>query len=407
MGKRRKGGNNARDATQGNKGSAVGIYLHNGNDAICIPGYTRLSDNPEVIMAVNKIASLIGSMTIHLMTNSEQGDLRIKNELSRQVDITPNRYMSRKTLMEWIIQTLLLYGSGNAVVMPTTHNGYLGDLVPIPYNRVSFAPQGNFGYIVQIDGQAYDPGSLLHFSINPDPIYPWRGTGFRVALKDVVSNLKQAAATQKGFMESKWKPSVIVMVNSDADELATPTGRDNLLQQYMDNSEAGKPWLIPADLMTVEQVRPLSLNDLAINDTVALDKKTVAAILGVPPWVVGAGGFSRDEWNAFVNTTVLPIVRGIEQELTRKLLFSDKMFWRLNPWSLYSYDIGTLANVGSELYVRGLMTGNEVRDWIGQGPKPGLDELVILENYIPLDRIADQAKLVGTDTSESGGGDSG
>lgn len=391
MSKRRKiRGNQIRDANS--KRATSWLLTDAAYETLCVSGYTRLSENPEVLMAVNKLASLIGSMTIHLMANSKDGDVRVKNALSRKLDIEPNRYMTRMSLVSWIVRTLLLYGDGNAVVLPKTSGGYLEDLIPISPSRVSFASDGGFGYHILIDGQKHDPGQLLHFVLNPDPDCPWKGAGLRVALKDVTANLRQAAATKKGFLEDKWKPSVIIKVDSWAEALRTPEGRTNYMKGFS-TDDPGTPMLIPSEGMDVVHVKPLTLTDLAINDSVTLDKKTVAAILGMPPYVVGAGAFNREEWNASINNTALPVVRGVEQELTRKLLISEELFWRMNPWALYAYDVQSLASIGSELYVRGIMTGNEVRDWIGQGPRAGLDELVILENFIPAGMIGDQLKL--------------
>lgn len=363
-------------------------------DNLCTQGYISLDKCPEILTACRRIADMISSMTIYLMANTEKGDTRIVNELSRKVDIFPSEYMTRKTWMDFIVMTLLLYGKGNAVVLPHTQNGLLGDLEPIPASRFSFQSLDNGRrYKILIDGIEHDRDSVLHFVLNPAKNEPWRGEGLTAALKDVAGNLKQAAETEKGFMASKWKPSLIIKVDALVDEFATPEGRSKLLEEYVNTSRAGEPWLIPAEQFAVQEVRPLSLSDLAISDVVTLDKKTVAAILGVPPFVLGVGEYNKDEWNGFISNTIRPIARTIEQELTRTLLISPKMYWKFNMASLYSYDIKTTQEVYSELYVRGIVTGNEVRDKMSLEPMDGLDELVILENYIPLGKIGDQLKL--------------
>lgn len=359
---------------------------------LCCAGYTRLSDNPEIQAAVNKICDLISSMTIYLMENTDSGDVRIHDGISKKVDIDPNPYMTRKTFISAIVRTLLLEGDGNCAVIPKTVDGYLQSLLPVPPSRVGYIENGN-GYNILIDGQPHDPSELLHFVINPSPEHPYFGTGYRVTLKDIANNLKQAAKTKKGFLESKWKPPVIVKVDANSDEMASPSGRKNILKDYIETTEAGEPWVIPAEQFDVISVKPLSLNDLALVDGVTLDKKSVAAILDVPSFIVGAGEFSEKEWNNFVNTRIRPLCNALEQELTKKILLSPLRYFKFNARSLYSYDIEKLANVGANLYTRGIMTGNEVRDWTDQSPRDGLDELIILENYIPKGMIGDQKKL--------------
>ncbi len=365
------------------------------DNSLACAGYTTLAHNPEVMTAVDTIARLIGAMTIHLMQNTPQGDIRIRNGLSNVVDITPNRYMTRSNFIRWIVRTMLLEGNGNAVVMPVTSRGFLEELVPIPPAYVAFVPAGLWDYRIAINGDQFMPEDLLHFAANPGDLYPWLGTGYRVALTSVADNLKQAARTENGFMSSKWKPSLIVKVDALTDEFSSPAGRKKLLESYAMSGEAGEPWLIPAEQFSVEQVKPLTLSDLALSEFVKLDKQTVASILGVPPFVLGVGEFTSEAWNSFISTTIMPIAQGIQQELTRKLLYSPEFYFRFNSRSLYNYDLRELAAVADDQYVRGIMTGNEVRDWLQLSPKDGLDDLIILENYIPRSMVGDQNKLNG------------
>lgn len=363
-------------------------------ETLCCSDYSRLTDNPEVMAGINKICDLISSMTIYEMENTEKGDIRIKDGLSRLVDIAPNPYMTRKTFISAIVKNLLLDGNGNSVAIPVSEGGYISCIDIVSPDRVSFASGVNT-YEILIDGVPKKPNDLLHFVMNPDSSNPYVGTGYKAALKDIAKNLKQATITQRGFMESKWKPSVIVKADGLVEEFSTKEGRSKILKDYMETSEAGEPWIIPAEQFEVEVVKPLSLNDLAISDGVILDKKTVAAILGVPDFIVGAGEYKVDEWNNFINTKIRPLCNIIEQELTKKLLLSPARYFKFNVRSLFSYDIKILSDVGSELYAKGIMTGNEVRNWLDLSPMEGLDELVMLENYIPASKIGDQKKLKG------------
>lgn len=363
-------------------------------DTLTCQGYTSLAHNPEILTGVNKIAKLIGSMTIHLMQNTADGDIRVRNELSRKIDINPNSNMTRSSFIQWIVNTMYLYGDGNAVVYPQFRRGYLRDLKPIPSAMTAFIPEGMWDYKVLINGEEYEPDEVLHFVLNPGNYYPWKGQGLQVALKDVANNLKQAAATEKGFMQSKWKPSIIVKVDALTEEFASPEGRSRLLAEYIDTSEVGEPWMIPAEQFSVEQIKPLSLSDLALSDMVTLDKKTVASILGVPPFVLGVGEFKQDEWNNFIDSTIMPIALMVQQELTKKLLYSPDYYFKFNQRSLYTYSLQETISAGAEMVDRMALRRNEWRDWVGLPPDSEMNELLALENYLPADRLGDQGKLV-------------
>lgn len=400
MSKRRKRSRSARDAPAQLRGAQTGGVMLASSDAwkaLCGDGYRPLSACPEVQMCVNVYAQMIASMTIHLMRNTEKGDVRIKNGLSRKVDIEPNRRMVHQTFFEVIVRAMML--SGNQVTVPTYRGGLLDELIPVPPRMVSFVDDGD-DYRIMIGGAAFSPDEVLHFAYNADPDRPYIGRAVTVHLGDVVKSLRQADGTKRALMENP-APSIIVKVDGYDEKLKTLEGRDELAEKFVTQSKKGRPWLLQADAFSVEQVKPLSITDLAIRDNLELDKRSVAAMIGVTPYMVGIGEYKEDAHRDFVSTRLMGVARIIEQTMTKGLLTSPDLYWRMNNRSLMNYDIEKLVNAGKEMVDRMALRRNEWRDWIGLPPDEDMDELLALENYIPADKLGDQKKLNGAGGEET------
>jgi HK97 family phage portal protein len=365
--------------------------------------YTKLSESPEVRMAVDCVADLVSNMTIQLMKNGNMGDERVKNSLSRVVDIEPNKYLSRKAFIQWLVRSMLLEGNGNAVVKPKIVNGEVLELIPVsPYKLTFDVSDDDFDYMITFDNQSYNPDELLHFILNPSVDRPFIGTGYKVILKDLVGNLKQAGTTKKAFMSSEYMPSIIISVDSDADELTSEEGRKRFEEMYIERKSTGKPWIVPQGMIDVQQVKPLTLNDLAINDAVTLDKKAVAGIFGVPAFLLGVGTYNKEEFNNFVNTKILSIAQVIQQTLN-KLIVDDDMYFSFNPRSLYNYSLTEMVQAGTAMAKLNALRRNELRNWVGMPPDAEMDELLVLENFIKQEDVGNQKKLVQNEGEEEWG----
>lgn len=374
---------------------AVGIVTQTDWDLLFAGGYVPLYSCPEVAMCVDAIADLVSNMTLRLMRNTDTGDVRVVNGLSRAIDIMPNAYQNRKAFVYNIVSTLLTVGNGNCVVVPRFDaDGNLLSLMPARPSSVMFDDLPDGGYKIRVGQSVYSPDEVLHFAINPDPEHPWIGRGRSVSLSSIVDCINQANATKTALQKSP-APSIVMKVDGLTEDLSTRDGRQKMIDRFVDSNDRGVPWIIPAETMELQQIKPLTVSDLAIKENLELDIKRIAGIYRVPAFMVGVGDFNRDEYDNFITTTVMSIAQVIEQELTRKLLYSPDYHITFNPRSLHSYSITELVSAGKELVDRMAMRRNEWRDWLGLSPDEDMEELLALENYIPADRLGDQKKLKG------------
>lgn len=387
---------NSRDAPALKRTDSTGAVFALSDPAaweiLCGDGYKPIMQCPEVQICINVYADLIASMTLRLMRNTEKGDIREKNGLSRLLDIEPNRYMTHMTFFQILVRALM--ETGNQVTYPRYADGYLQELIPLRPSEVTFLPDGRDDYQIGYRGRRFSPDEVLHFILNPNPDEPWKGQGYMVSLRDIVRSIRQANATRQALQESP-APSIIVKVDGLSEDFRSTEGRAKLAEQFLDAENKGQPWFIPSEAFSVEQVKPLNLSDLAIKDSLELDKRAVAAIFGIPPFLVGIGDFKLDEYQHFVTTRLMAVARIIEQTMTRGILWSPDLYLSFNPRSLYNYSLSELVSVGTQLIDHMAMRRNELRDWLGLPPDEDMDELLALENYIPANRLGDQSKLIG------------
>jgi HK97 family phage portal protein len=375
------------------------IWLNDAHDILCPVGYKPLSRNEEIIKCANIIADLVSSMTIMLMANGDNGDTRIKNELSKKIDVYPNNHMTRKNFIFKIVKDMVILG--NNVSLPKIKADLIDNILLLDMSTVTFQSALD-SYRIRVGATEFDPDEVLHFVHIPKQDKPFEGEGYKTAIIETVQNLLQANATKTGFLKSKWKPSMVISVNSDAEELQDKEKRKAIIGSYVDTTEAGEPWLIPAGEIDVKTIQPLTLNDLAIQESITLDKKSIAAAFGIPPFMVGIGEFNKDEYNNFVSTTIMSIAMNIQQELTKKLLYSPDMYFKFNPKSLLQYNLSEKTTFVKEMVSGGMLHRNEGRAEFDYSPvdNPGMNDYIVLENYVPVDKVGDQKKLKGGDKTE-------
>lgn len=152
-------------------------------------------------------------------------------------------------------------------------------------------------------------------------------------------------------------------------------------------------------LKQFENTMPLSDAEYVMSER--LTNEDICRIYGVPPFMAFEyNKMSGESMEAakitFVESTVLPIVTQLEQELTNKVFrYEPNTLVKHNIKSLLRADIKSQADYWSKMTSIGKYTINELREMDDQPPVEGGDEsLIQANNYFPLSQLAKLAEAM-------------
>ncbi len=89
--------------------------------------------------------------------------------------------------------------------------------------------------------------------------------------------------------------------------------------------------------------------------------------------------------------------------MTKKLVYAPNWYFKFNAKSLMQYDLGELTTHVKEMVAGGMLNRNEGRNAFDYSPVDGLNEYVVLENYIPVAEVGNQKKLKGGEKASENG----
>ena len=141
--------------------------------------------------------------------------------------------MTKKAWIYFIVKNLVV--NGNAVVFPVfNEKGYLEDLIPKTTKNLSFTwDYSKQDYYITHESKKYYSSEFIHFVLNPDEIEFYKGTGYRLDLRDVNEALSLATDTRKSFLKGKYMPNLIIKVDSTEELLETEEGKEAIEEKYL------------------------------------------------------------------------------------------------------------------------------------------------------------------------------
>lgn len=316
----------------------------------------------------------------------------------------PNPLMTQSEFLEKC--TYLLLMNYNLFIIPVyrtwkdeqtgAERRYYEALYPIQPTTVNFIEDASGRLFVQfIFANGYDTTILYenvihwkyNFSVNQFMGGDWNGQPDNSALLKTLELNEQLLKGIAKAMNSSYAVNGVVKYNTLIDDGATMKALQEL-EAKLNNSESG---FLPLDLKA--DFTPLKREvELVDDNTLKFIDEKILRTWGIPLDIL-RGDFTKEQYEAFYQKTLEPLIKSFSQALTKKLFTErEKAFGNrieLYPKELIFLSVSQTLEMLNTLSPTGALYENEKRAALGLRPLPELEGKRYMSlNWIEADKAA-------------------
>lgn len=331
-------------------------------------------------VCIKTLSEAMSKLPLYLIDREKRR--QTSHEISRLIGIEPNAYQTFSQLMAATEYSRNHYGNAYIYVNRDA-SGKLETLIPLDAWRVqvwidntSELTARRYYYMYSdVRGQIYSfkPGEVLHFKnwLTDENLLIGRST--REILATSLKGMKASTA----FLNDLYQRGLIARAYVKYIGDLKPTMQEELLNRLEEQARTNSRRMIALPVGFDIQPLDLKLTDSQFSELRQYSALQIAAAFGIKPNFLN--DYSKSSYAnssmqnlTFLTDTLLSIVVGYEQELTRKLLTSTEQAagyrFKFNTNILLRSDPSAQAEIISKLLANGVYTIDEARGLLDREP---------------------------------------
>ena len=358
-----------------------------------------LQGNEAIYAAVSRIANTLASVPIHVYReNQRQND----HPLERLMSLEPNPNMSPFTFKQTVEVYRNTEGTAYVLIVRDGLGGIkrLDILNPTRVRPAKDPTDGSIWYMVRLDDEneyqvpGYMVLCLKHMSANGV-------TGIRPidVLRSSLDYDRQVKALGLDQLDGVNHGVMLTVPNAGL----TDEQKDALVDDFLATYEQSNRSVIVLEGGMTATTFSSSPVDSHLLDVERITRNRVATVYNLPPHMLGdytdtSFSTAQQQYQEFLQLTMIPIVQQWEDEMNRKLLlpqdWANGLRIAFDTDAMIRADVVAMANKHQMAIRGGWMRPNEVREREHRPPDPYGDKLMVARDMIPLEVAVEHPELL-------------